>query len=264
MIAFRRIAKRILYLLLAIGLVALVVGIILFFFWNPFRRPPVVPPVSQESVVIERVETIPHDGTIDLIARVRNPNPRAGVSNYRLTFVLLNSANQAVHTTTESTYLLPGSLKYIAVLDVAVSEPIERVRVEQPGELVFTTVDLASSQPVFSSFLRGRTIKDVGNQRMEVQVGVITNSSNFGYGKVDITGISLDAQDRVIGVGKTFVGELQAGEQREFTLQWPQPFSETAKIIVLPDTDIYHADNILPVLGDPARLRDQVTDLPEQ
>ncbi len=263
MISIRRLIKRLVYILLGLGLVALAIALIIIPSLNLFRRPPTAPPPLRESIVIESVDTIPHDGTIDIIARVRNPNPSAGVPDYTLTFKLIDAAGQEITTISQPTYLLPGSLKYVAALDVAVTTPIERVRVEQTADPVFTTVDLESALPSFSSFLRERTLRNIGNERFEIQIGRVTNAGNFGYRRVDVIGIGFDAQDNVVGVGKTFVGELRAGEQREFTLQWPEPITATAKVIVLPDTNIYREDNILPVTGDPARLREQATIAPE-
>ena len=264
MIAIRRIIKQSIYVALSLGLIALVLFIVIIPSMNLFRRDPAPPPPPRESIIIESVDTITHDSTIDLIARVRNPNPRAGVPDYTLVFILLDEDGQEITTISQPTYLLPGSLKYVAVLDVAVTQPIDRVRVEQPNDPVFTNVNLDSASPSFSSFLRERNIKDMGNQRYEIQVGMVTNAGNFGYRHVDIVGIGFDAANHGVGVGKTFAGELKAGEQREFTLQWPLPFSDTAKVIVLPDTNIYSEDNILPVTGDPGRLREQATVEPQQ
>lgn len=263
MIAVRRVIKQGVYAALGLGLIALAFFIVVLPSMDFFRRDPAISPPPRESIIIESVDTIAHEGTIDLIARVRNPNPRAGVPHYTLVFILLDEAGQEITAISQPTYLLPGSLKYVAVLDVAVTKPIGRVRVEQPADPVFTTVNLDSALPSFSSFLRERTIKDLGNQRYEVQVGMVTNAGNFGYRHVDIVGIGFDAANNVVGVGKTFAGELKAGEQREFTLQWPKPFTDTAKVIVLPDTNIYSEDNILSVSGDPGRLREQPTVTPE-
>lgn len=263
MISIRRIIKKTAYALLGLGLIALVVVIIIIPNLDYFTRPQATPPPPRESIIIEGVDVITHNGTTDLVARVRNPNPRAGIPDYTLTFILLDSNSQQISSLSQATYLLPGSLKYVAVLDVPITQAVGRVRVEQPTDPAFTTIDLESASPSFSSFLRERTVQNTGSQRFETQQGRVTNAGNFGYRHVDIVGIAFDANDRVIGVGKTFVGELQAGEQRDFTIQWPKPFADTAKVIILPDTNIYSEDNILPVSGDPSRLREQNTDAPD-
>src|SRR3989338_8439123 len=136
MIAIRRIIKQSIYVALSLGLIALVLFIVIIPSMNLFRRDPAPPPPPRESIIIESVDTITHDSTIDLIARVRNPNPRAGVPDYTLVFILLDEDGQEITTISQPTYLLPGSLKYVAVLDVAVTQPIDRGRsAEHTSEL---------------------------------------------------------------------------------------------------------------------------------
>lgn len=253
MALIRRTVKKVLYAALFLGVMFFVIFLfVLPYFYQDDLVPP--PPV-RESIVVESVDAIVHEGTVDIVARLRNPNPRAGVPNYTVTFVLLDSEGKEIETITEETYLLPGSLKYLAVLDITISGDLDRVRVDQPTDPVF--VESKQSAPAFNSFIRGRTIKNVGSRRVEVQKGVITNIGNLGFRRVDVSGVAFDAQDNVVGVGKTFIGELQAGEQREFTMQWPKPFADTTKVIVLPDTNIYKKNNILPIIGDAGRLREQ-------
>ena len=249
----RRTIKKVLYIALFVGI--LFSGAFLFIFpYLDFFSDPIEPPPVRESIVIESVDAIVHEGTVDIVARIRNPNPRAGVPDYIVTFVLLDSEGKEIETISENTYLLPGSLKYLAVLDIKISGNLDRVRVDQPVEPIF--VDSKQSIPTFNSFIRGRTIKNIGTRRVEVQKGVVTNKGNLGFHRVDVSGVAFDAQNNVIGVGKTFIGELQAGEQREFTIEWPKPFADTAKVIVLPDTNIYKGENIMSTVGDPGKLRE--------
>jgi hypothetical protein len=254
--AIRRTIKQLLYAIAILGAVSFFVFLVILPYFNFFQDEPIEPPPVRESIVIESVNAIPHEGTVDIVARIRNPNPRAGIPEYTLTFVLLDKEGNEIETISEKTYLLPGSLKYVAVLDIAITTELDRIRVDQPADPVF--VDSAQSIPTFNSFLRARTFKNVGNRRVEVQKGIVTNTSNLGFRRVDVSGVAFDSQDNVVGVGKTFIGELQAGEQREFTIQWPKPFADTTKVIVLPDTNIYRKDNVVPVVGDPGRLREQI------
>ena len=258
MLAIRRTIKQLLYAVIILGTISLLVFLFILPYLNLFQEKPAEPSPVRESIVVESIDAIVHEGTVDIVARVRNPNPRAGVPDYTVTFVLLDAAGNEIETILEKTYLLPGSLKYVAVLDIAINGELDRVRVDQPTDPVFASPQ--QSIPSFNSFLRGRTIKNIGTRRIEVQKGIVTNTSNLGYRQVDISGVAFDSQENMIGVGKTFIGEMRAGEQREFTMQWPKPFADSTKVIVLPDTNIYKKDNILPITGDPARLREQEKD----
>ena len=256
MAIMRRTLKKILYAVLGVSAASLFIFLIVLPYLNLFQNDPIIPPQVRESIVVEDIDAISHEGTVDVVARIRNPNPRAGVPDYTLNFVLLNAKGEELKVISEKTYLLPGSLKYVAVLDIELSGEFDRVRVDQPADPVF--VDSKQPIPVFNSFIRGRTIKNISSRRVEVQKGIVSNIGNLGFRRVDVSGVAFDSQERVIGVGKTFIGELRAGEQREFTLQWPKPFADTTKVIILPDTNIYSKDNILPITGDPGQLREQI------
>lgn len=214
-----------------------------------------LPSAAPVAIRVESVDTVPHPGSIDIIARVRNPNPRAGVAEFVVTFILLDAQGQEVRRIDEQTYLLPGSLNYIAALHVPLTVPITQVKVELPSQPLFSTPPAALATPTFNSFPRELTTRTIGQATIEVQKGVVANTSTAGFRQVDITGVAFDAEGKVIGIGKTFIGQFKVGEQREFTLQWPKPAAGTARVIILPAANIFQADNILRTVGDPSQLR---------
>ena len=65
----------------------------------------------------------------------------------------------------------------------------------------------------------------------------------------------MDSAGQVVGVAETFVGELVIGEQREFTLIYPEPTRQTDRVLTLASTNLFLDENILPTVGDPSGLR---------
>ncbi len=94
-----------------------------------------------------------------------------------------------------------------------------------------------------------------GSYPMEQQTGIVTNNSTFDWEKVEVTGVALDSKGAIIGVGRTFVGKLLIGEQREFTLLWPFPDDQTVRVVALASTNIYSDANVVHIIGDPGKLR---------
>lgn len=262
-----RLIKQIIYglgllvvlILLGWGIVALV---------TPAPPPPAPTPTpgpQVEPIQLEQVDAIQHppasvggSSTVDLVARLRNPNPRAGVPEYNVTFILFDTAGAELSRQTASTYILPGSLQYASKLNVTVSRPVGRVEVALPQDPVFSTVPASVSLPRFSTFLRERATRNIGENVVEEQKGVITNTSNLDWQFVEVSGVALNAAGaagETVGVGQTFVGELKIGEQREFTLQWPLPADPASRVIILPTTNIYRQENVIRAIGDPGLLR---------
>lgn len=253
MLAIRRTMKKTTYALLLGLVIAVVVTLIIVPLYQP--RQTITSPDQPASVNVESVHSVIRIGSADIVARIRNPNPRAGVPEFVVTFILLDDEGKEIERLQEKTYLLPGSLNYIAALDVPLSAALSQVRVEVPSQTNFATMPKSISAPTFNSFERGRSLRQIGTKKVEIQKGVVTNTSTLGFRHVDITGVAFDSDNKVVGIGKTFIGQFTVGEQREFTIQWPAPVTATQRVIILPSTNIFSEDNILQPKGDPGLLR---------
>lgn len=228
-----------------------------------FEPTPTPEPTPQfQAIELEETSVIQHTQakvtdprTLDIVARLRNPNPRAGLPEYPATFVLKNQSGDELARHTTTTYLLPGAPQYAVVLNVTLNQPLGRVEVILPPQPDFSVVPATLSLPRFSSFLRERTIKQVGATSIEEQKGIVRNTSTSDWQSVEVVGIALAADGTTQGVGQTLVGELKIGESREFTLQWPAPAQTTTRVLLVPSTNIYKDENVIRAIGDPGLLR---------
>lgn len=224
----------------------------------PYRTsrpaPPEPTPVFQ-SIIVERVDSIPHGQTTDLVARLRNPNPRAGISELPVTFTFVDTAGQELARHAEMSYVLPGSIQYVIALNVPLPSNLAAVNVSLPTDPAFTALPAELTLPTFTTFLRQHANRSIGEQTFEEQRGIVTNNSPFDFHRVEVAVVALGPKEQAIGVGKTLLGTLTVGEQREFVAQWPTPAQATERVIVLATTNIFREDNVVEVIGDPARLR---------
>lgn len=212
-------------------------------------------PVLYKPIVVEQVDVIRHGSTADVVARLRNPNPRAGVVEYPVTFVLFNNNNQEFHQRQETTYVLPGSVHYVVALEVPVTQPLLRVEVTVPEAPAFRELPPTIDIPTFASFSRQSVIRSIGEQVVEEQKWIIRNTSTFDFQRVEVLALAHASNERVVGVGTTLVGALRVGEQREVTIQWPAPAEPTARVTVFPSTNIFLEENIIRAIGDPGSLQ---------
>lgn len=217
--------------------------------------PTPAPTPSFLPVTFERIDVVNHDRTVDVIARVHNPNPRAGIVEYPVTFIFFNEAGQEMHREDRSPYILPGSVQYITLLSVPVNQPVKRVVVDNPATPKFIALPPNLDLPSFNTFVRERAPKQIGGQSVEELKGVITNTSTFDWQRVEVIAVGLDASGQAVGVGTTFVGTLRVGENREFTIQWPTPVVPVQQVVTIATTNPFEADSIIRVIGDPAQLR---------
>jgi hypothetical protein len=252
----KRVVKQSVYAAGALTCLAIILGVITAIV-VPSPAAPVVTPSAApfEPIVVEEATVIEQTRGVDIVARLRNPNAQAGVAEYPVTFILLGPDGQEVARQQETTYLLPGSIHYVMSLGIPVVKTVSRVRVDLPRDPGFTVLPAAVALPSFSSFLRERTAFLRNGIQIEEQKGLVRNTGTLDWDRVEVNAVAVGQQDNVVAISKTFVGELKAGEQREFTLQWPAAKQAIREVVVLPTTNIYREENIVKVIGDPSLLR---------
>jgi hypothetical protein len=223
-----------------------------------------VTPEPLAAILVENIVAIPHidqqgpkGKTVDVVARLRNNNARAGIGTYPVTFELRDSGDSVIQSVTQNEYVLPGGVSYIAALDMQIppGSTFDHANVVTQKDPHFTTVPNTAPIPQFSIFPRDRTFVNSGNFVLQQQTGIVTNTSSFDWQVVDVTAVAVDKDGAIIGVGKTTVGKLLVGEQREFTIQWPRPNSATAQVIAIATTDMFNDSNFVNIIGDPNKLR---------
>lgn len=263
--SMHRVVKKTLYA----GGFGLFVCLILFLIISPFlpkkqNTEPVVTPEPLQAIAVENIVAIPHidepgptGKTVDVVARLRNNNPRAGTGDYPVTFQLKDSSGAVIQSVTQHEYVLPGAIGYVAALDMQVppGTTYDHAEVVTPKDIQLTSIPNSAPTPQFSVFLQDRTFVASGNFPYEQQTGIVTNSSSFDWHVVDVVAVALDDNGAIVGVGKSTVGKLLVGEQRQFTLQWPRPNAKTNRVIAIATTNMFNDSNFVNIIGDPNALR---------
>ncbi|MEX1111903.1 MAG: hypothetical protein WEC84_00415 [Candidatus Andersenbacteria bacterium] len=264
--SLQRNAKKAFYA--AIPVVAILFIIVIPALWasrGPADVQPTVDPAAGSAPIeIQEISVVPHPvlpvsevQTLDVVAKLFNPNARAGVEKYPLEFVLLDTQGGEITRVAKETYVLPGMVQYVAVLNVSFPLGVQLGQIElvrQPRE-DFIRLPADVALPQFSSFLHDREERITGGVARVVQTGIVRNTSTFDWQRVEVRAVALDSSGGVIGVGETFVGRLLVGEQREFTLEWPKSSQAINQVIAIPSTNIFREENVVEIIGDPSRLR---------
>lgn len=234
---------------------ALVVLVIVLFPDNTSRPTPPVPTPEFQAIVVEQVDVIPHGSTADLVARLRNPNPRAGIRDLPVDFILTDSAGTELARHSEMSYILPGSIQYVIALNVPLPAGFTGATASLPPEPVLTSLPPELTLPTFTTFLRQQTTRTLGDATIDEQRGVVVNDSTFDFHRVEVAVVALNGGGHVVGTGKTLLGTLTVGEQREFVVQWPSADQPITRVLILATTNIFREDNVIEIIGDPSRLR---------
>lgn len=212
------------------------------------------PASRYQDAIVQEKALIHHGSTVDIVAQIANPNAGAGAKSIPVTFEVRSAKGNILATRTEDTYLLPGSSKYVSLLNLPLPSASE-VNVSLPQQQEFIALPPKLPLPQFNTFLYERSFRQSGDNVFVEQKGLITNNSTYDFQRVEVTVIGYDSGNRITSIGKTFVGKLQVGEQREFTALWQQPAAQVTKVIASPETNIFKEDNLIRIMGDPSSLR---------
>lgn len=256
--AVKRLVKQVTY---AGGFLAVVALAVISGVWL-WRRPvvtvavlPTPAAVTWAALEVERADVIRRGSTVDVVARLVNPNARAGVADLPITFVLLDANGEELHRQVVRAYLLPAATQPVAALNVTVPRPVARVEVVLPADVAWREIPDRLVIPAFNVFLRERSEVAQVSGVVEQQKGVVTNTGAFDLQRVDVAALAVAADGSVVGVGTTQLADLAIGEQREFTVVWPVPVEPVERVVPFVTTNIFADDALRPIIGDPAQLR---------
>ncbi|HRY52650.1 MAG TPA: hypothetical protein P5089_02240 [Candidatus Portnoybacteria bacterium] len=187
------------------------------------------------------------DGLYDLAAKINNINPNYGLGRFDYTFKLYDKAGQLLMEKKGSSFSLPNQKKYIVETNIAsVVAPAKVELIVQPSEKTdwqkltndFATPDI---------FVQDKQFKYLENKAGESQAsGIIKNNSVFDLDKIIVSVVLFNESKEVIGVNKTEVYTVPAGQERYFSVSWYSALSgEVKSADMLADTNLFADDNYM-------------------
>jgi len=192
------------------------------------------------------------NNSYDLVGFVRNPNPNYGTTYLRYSFELKNASGQVVGKKDGMTFILPNSTKYLIENNVTADQPVAKT------DLIIDSGDRTDWQKLkdyqaIDLFITDRNFKSTSEPKfLATASGIVKNSTPFGFDKVVVNVVLFDAAKKAIGVSKTQIQTLIAGENRAFSVQWFSPFSaDVASYEMRAETNLFLDDNYMRVYGVP-------------
>lgn len=190
------------------------------------------------------------DGLYDLAAKIDNVNPNYGLSHFDYVFKIFNENGQAIAEKKGSSFSLPGQKKYLIETNVALPvrpEKIELTIAESPKTDWRRLKDNFEEPNIFVQDKQFKYLEDGAQTVGTAQAsGIVKNDSNFDFDKITVSVALFDQAKNVIGVNKTEIYTVLAGEQRYFSTLWFLPLTgEVKSLDVLAETNLFLADNFM-------------------
>jgi len=205
----------------------------------------VVDPVLEDIRVGETVWIPGGKGNeFDFLAKISNPNNDYGASGVSYTFVVRDASGGTLFEKTETTFLLPREEKYVVEPTVSLSSTPAEIEC-RIGKVKWEKFSGYKEKPALEVYNRRfeRVSSGIGFGEAK---GLVVNNSPFDFTDLGIIVVLRDGGNRVVAIQRTDMQTLRSGEQRDFTLKWPDPFSgDVQKVEVQTDANVYRTDTFI-------------------
>lgn len=201
---------------------------------------------AQDLVVVEKHFVPAVEGSYDVVVRVKNPNPSYGSASYDYIVSLRDAQDDVLGSRVGTGFILPTEEKYIVIPNVKASMRPARVHVEieDPTWSRFTDYE----KPELRIYNKRYNPVSSGPAFSEA-FGLLRNESPFDFRNINIYVILKDGSGSVVAAHKTDFQTLDAGEERDFRLLWPQSFSGTVDleegIIMEAEANVFDSKNFV-------------------
>lgn len=205
----------------------------------------VIEPVLSDLVVAESAWVLGGKGNeYDVVAKISNPNNDYGASSVPYTFRLLDASGAVLLEKVGTSFILPKEEKYIVETSIPLSTTPFRVDVVL-GKVDWEKFAGYKERPALDVYNRSfeRITSGVGFGRAK---GLVVNNSPFDFTNLGIVVVLRDGVGKVVALQKTEQDTLRSGEQRDFTLLWPDPFpGDVERVEVRTDANVYRTDTFI-------------------
>ncbi len=166
----------------------------------------------------------------DLIAKINNPNPNFGLEKIRYTFKIYDNGGALIKEQPGTDFILPAEEKYLIEGNVTVAKSIDKVELylEKSPKDIWRKLKADFERP--DIYVRDKQFQYLEDRSGWAQVsGTVKNNSDFDFDTIAVTVVLFDENKEIVGVNKTEVKTVLAGEERYFSVLWFTPFRAAIK-----------------------------------
>ncbi len=205
-----------------------------------------LPPVVGTSTL-----TTIGNGMYAAAAPIANPNLELSAKQVSYEFKFYNEQGQQVASVKDSTFLLPNQNKFLAVPRLQSAQDIQSADVAVSPDIAWQkrlnvpAVQLVAPQP---------SVYNQPEPLALVAEGYFQNNSPYQLGRVRLTFILYNAQNRIVAVSQRDEFAVAPFERRAYKQLWPGVYNgSVSRSAVLAETNTLDASNItLPSQNSPA------------
>jgi hypothetical protein len=211
---------------------------------------------AQQDLMVQQAGFVPSGvaNNYDIYGVVSNPNQTLGSGSFSYQFTVKNAAGTVVATKSGMGFILPGETKYIVESNQAMQDIPAKVElvVSNPQWVevndLYEKPQLKVVQKNYSEISNGIGFSEA--------TGLLKNESPLDFTSIKVEIILKDDQGQVVALNSTQMNTVQAGENRDFKVSWPNKFPGTvANMEVQPEVNVFSSGAFVEKYFKPAKFQ---------
>ncbi|TSC53465.1 MAG: Uncharacterized protein LiPW39_248 [Parcubacteria group bacterium LiPW_39] len=187
------------------------------------------------------------DKVYDLAVKIDNPNPNFGLEKFKYTFEIYDETGALIKEQAGASFILPAEKKYLIEGNVAVGKKIGKVELnlEKSSKDVWKKLKKDFESP--DIYIHSKQFQYLENQVSSARAsGIIKNNSGFDFETISVAVVLFNEDKEIVGVNKTEVKTVLAGEERYFSVLWFAPFKAAVKSAEMQaETNLFLDENFM-------------------
>ncbi len=202
--------------------------------------------IKAQNLVVGKTGLVPSGirGKYDFYAQIFNPNAVFGSKKFNYKLELKDSSGKIIVSKSGSNFILPGERKYIIVDNIEILD-----------KHVSTNFKIIDSDWIeFNNYYASPNVEIVNKNYSEVSEGtnfsrakgLLKNDSPYDFNLIKIEVILKNTNGKILALNSTEMKTVNSGEQRDFTLFWPNRFPGSVdKMETQTEVNIFKSDTFL-------------------
>lgn len=201
--------------------------------------------VTGQNFEIEEVAIMPGGSDrYDVLGKIYNPNDTEGASSFRYTIELRNASGEVIATKSNKSFVLPQEKKTLIEIGIE-SAQVPSEAVLRIDEINWERFSGYQERPNINIYQK-RYNQISGGVGFGEALGLVSNESLYDFRSIIVKVVLRSREGVPLAVNMTEMRTINAGEERDFRLLWPEPFPGTVEIVEMEvDADYYNAENFL-------------------
>lgn len=168
--------------------------------------------------------------TYDVAAEIRNPNVKLAAAHFDYEFKLFDESGFLVASRRGTSFIYPGETVHLAEVGIVSGRIVRDASITFEN---FKWILTEAQSPDIIAGNREYVIEVANGARSSVIKALIGNRTLSDFSEIEVSALAFDERGNLLGVNRTILRQVLAGETKAVKFSWPIVFSEDVSSLVV-------------------------------